>query len=440
MVWGSVTRARAALAIAGAVVAVTAAGCGSSDDSGSTTAGAKTPRLKELTIGQISPLTGALQTYGPAGAKAGELAVEQIKSAVGKAGADIDVQLVTADDQTTPEGAVSAARKLISSDGASCLSGPWASSAVIPTAQTVAVPQGVPLISPGSGAAEVTHLPDHDLVYRITPSDNLQAVAIRDLIARNVGDASGTVATGGLNDVANKGILDTFDRLWQANGGSVNGPSLYDEKETALDSLATKVTSGNPAAFFISPFPDTWPNLAAALLRTGRFSAKKLYIPNGLALIPKIPSNVPKASLVGATGVNIGSDEKSQAYGEFATLYRRSPKKPADITAFTPQNFDSVMLCFLAAVAAGSNDPGAIANKLRAVSSPPGTEYTWQQLPEAIKALQKGEDINFTGVTGPIDWDANGDPGRVFLDVFTYDAQGTYKVVDQIEVRSEASK
>jgi hypothetical protein len=42
-------------------------------------------------------------------------------------------------------------------------------------------------------------------------------------------------------------------------------------------------------------------------------------------------------------------------------------------------------------------------------TAPGGTEYSWQQLPEAVKALEAGEDINYMGASGPVDMDENGD-------------------------------
>ena len=67
-------------------------------------------------------------------------------------------------------------------------------------------------------------------------------------------------------------------------------------------------------------------------------------------------------------------------------------------------------LCYLAAVAAGSTDGKQMAAKLRDVTGPPGTKYSWQQLPQAIKALQAGKDIDYVGAAGDINLDESGDP------------------------------
>jgi len=44
------------------------------------------------------------------------------------------------------------------------------------------------------------------------------------------------------------------------------------------------------------------------------------------------------------------------------------------------------------------------------ITAPGGEEFTWKQLPGAIKALEDGRDIDYTGASGPIDMDVHGDP------------------------------
>ena len=67
------------------------------------------------------------------------------------------------------------------------------------------------------------------------------------------------------------------------------------------------------------------------------------------------------------------------------------------------------MMCALAAVAAHSADPAKIAKKLSATSNPPGFKLTWQNLRGIVGRLERGKEIDYEGVSGPINWDANGD-------------------------------
>ena len=94
-------------------------------------------------------------------------------------------------------------------------------------------------------------------------------------------------------------------------------------------------------------------------------------------------------------------------------------------------------LCVLAAVAAGSNEGPDIAEQIQAVASAPGDQYDFTQMAEAIEALQAGEDIDFQGVSRPLDLDENGDPTVGTYEVWSYDEKGAFSVEEQVEQESE---
>ena len=124
------------------------AACGGGDDN---SGGGGSGKI-DLTIGDSIPLTGDLSDYGPPGQKASDLAISVITKANQQAGVDNTVKVVHEDNETSPQAAVQAARKLVDSDNASCITGAWASSDTIPTAQSVSIPDGVLQISPASTA------------------------------------------------------------------------------------------------------------------------------------------------------------------------------------------------------------------------------------------------------------------------------------------------
>jgi hypothetical protein len=61
-----------------------------------------------------------------------------------------------------------------------------------------------------------------------------------------------------------------------------------------------------------------------------------------------------------------------------------------------------------------------MADKVREISAPPGDQYTWEDLPEAIKALQNGDDIDYQGASGAIDMNDAGDATAGVYDVYEY--------------------
>ncbi|HUG37499.1 MAG TPA: ABC transporter substrate-binding protein [Candidatus Limnocylindrales bacterium] len=79
-----------------------------------------------MCLGALNPLTGAGGSYGPSMRKAIEWVISEVNAAGGVAGRQ--VQLAAEDDQTNPEAAVRAARKLIDVDKVAAIMGTWASS------------------------------------------------------------------------------------------------------------------------------------------------------------------------------------------------------------------------------------------------------------------------------------------------------------------------
>jgi ABC-type branched-subunit amino acid transport system substrate-binding protein len=421
-------------AVAAAALVLGASACG--DDNGAVDGGAEQPAPEtsfELTIGDMVPLTGDLSVFGPAGRKAADLSVEQIEAAVAEVGSDIQVSVEHADTETASQAAVQAARQLISG-GATCLTGAWASANTIPVGTSVAARQRIPQISPASTSAEVTTLEDNGFVFRTAPSDILQGVALADTIEEELGGTDFTVSLAARNDAYGEGFINQFKEAWEERGGSTTGPVLFDPQQPSYSSEAGEIVSGNPDAYVIIDFPDTYQRMGAALVRTGDFDAEKLFTADGLAA-DEIPEGVPPRALEGAKGTRPGTPEEGTEVERFAELFEEAGG-PARGT-FDAQNFDAVMMCFLGAVAAGSSEPQDIQEQLQAVSGPPGDKFTFLQLADAIRALQEGQDIDFDGVTGPIDWDDNGDPTTATYEVWTYGDDGALEVMRQFEAQQQ---
>ena len=87
-----------------------------------------------IKLATLTPLTGAGGPYGPVMAKAAASVVEEVNKAGGVLGRRI--VLVSEDDQTNPEAAVRAARKLIDVDKVSAIMGTWASSGSRPNSRS----------------------------------------------------------------------------------------------------------------------------------------------------------------------------------------------------------------------------------------------------------------------------------------------------------------
>jgi ABC-type branched-subunit amino acid transport system substrate-binding protein len=417
---------------AGAVLALTLglAACGGDDDDDGGDGGGETSL--ELTIGDSVPLTGDLSPFGPPGQKAADMAIAQINSAIQEAGVDHTVSIVHEDNETSPQAAVQAARKLVESDGASCLAGAWASADSLPTAQSVTIPEGILQISPASTSTELTPLEDDGLLNRVPPADNLQGPVLAQTISEEVGGAQGkTLNIGARNDAYGEAFTDAVTAGWEELGGTVGESVLYDPEQPSYNSEAQQIVGGNPDAIAIIDFPETFEKVGPALQRTGNWDQNITYITDGLASGDLVEAVDPL--MEGIRGTAPGTPEAGASSQAFDQLYTQSEPRNVDRNTFDAQNFDAVILCYLAAVAAGSTDGQEMADGLRDITNAPGTKFTWQQLPDAIRALQNGDDIDFVGAAGEIDLDENGDPTKGVYDVYRIE-NADFSPIRQVDV------
>ena len=388
-----------------------------------------------LVIGDLLPRTGELSPFGAPGAKAAELAIDEARDALERDKVEgVTVGLRHADTKTDPATAQAAARRLVDR-GSTCLAGAWASAATIPVAQSVTSGRQVPLISPASTSAQITTLEDDGFVFRTAPSNALQGEALADVVEEELGGVDKPIVVAGRNDAYGQGLAQTFRRAWEAKGGRLtSSPILYDPRQPDLREEAERIVAGEPEAFVIVDFPETYAKIGGELLRTGRFDARDLFVTDGLA-DEGVGVTVPDRALQGARGTRPGTLEEGEPARAFDRLYTRSDKSPAERQTFDAQNFDATMLCFLAAVAAGSNEGAAIQSKLRDVSAPPGRPVTFEDLPEAVRLLRRGEDIDYQGASGPIDFDAQGDPTVGTYEVFRYGRGGRFEIERQVQAK-----
>jgi branched-chain amino acid transport system substrate-binding protein len=397
---------------------------------GAATANARQSAGYTLRIGDVVPFTGVSAVFGPAYAKSAGLAVQQAKTALRRAGVtDVKIQIEHADDATTPEGGVNAARKLIA-NGADCMLGALTSASSIAIAQAATVPARVPQIGPNNSSPALTDLKDNGYYFRVMPSDTLQAPVLARAILQEMGKGQ-LISLAGRNDAFGTGLLPRLKTNLEKLGLKVQGPLLYDPTAASYNSEAGDIVRNNPDAYVILDFPGNYAKIGSALLRTGRFNGHKLFVAGGWPAT--IPSFIPAASLEGARGTSAGSPLGTRAANAFDRLYKRTPGTK-DRQTLELNNFDGAMLCILASVAAKSGKGSDIVKQIARVASPPGRTYTYLGLAQAIRDLRAGKDINYEGVGGSTDLDANGDLKTAIYNVFTY-KDGNQVVLRQIKIR-----
>ena len=131
-------------------------------------------------IGSLTPITGAGSPYGPGMQQAIRLAVDEVNAAGGAGGRKLE--LFTEDDQTKPDAAVLAAKKLIEVNKVQAVLGTWASGvtlAVMPLTDAAGIIQ-----MNVSGAPAISTLDTKDLVWRFQATNDRFGAAFAEICTK----------------------------------------------------------------------------------------------------------------------------------------------------------------------------------------------------------------------------------------------------------------
>ena len=410
-------RRRARFLVAGGTATVVAVSAGVALGAGTAQPAAATLSLK---IGDVAPLTGSLAVFGPSWIKAAKIAASQANAAAAAAGLHFTVSVNSADEGDSPQTAVSATRQLVG-EGDSCILGGTSSSDSIAMAQGVTIPGHVVQISPAASSVLYGDLHSKGgYTFRTLPSDALGTQVLAAYMAQKLGGASGKLVSVAARDDSYGGpAAHAFVAAWTKLGGKVEGPVLYDPNAASYDSEAAQIVKGKPAAFVIFDFPTTYAKVGAALLRTGKFNASKLYTTSGLPSAIQ-GSGIPVAALQGAYVVSPGLPPTGPVLSAFNSTFTSSKLAPSAQQPYSPNNYDAAMLCILSSVAAHSSSGSAMAAKMSDVVSAKGKKYSFQQLTQMFKALGAGKPVDYVGVSGSTQLDSSGDPTGTVAAVTRY--------------------
>ena len=185
-----------------------------------------------------------------------------------------------------PQCAVQAPRKLATSDGASCIAGPWALGGHDPDRRVGGDSRGDPADltvvdqrrdhrsrrrRPGQPDVAAGHVPGPDAVAR-TWSRRSSMVPR----ARRSTSALVTMPTGpGLPE-------HVHETPGKRPGAPIGEEVIYDIELPNYDSEAEQIVCGNPDGIVIIDFPETYAKVGPALVRTGSFDPAKTFVTDGL--------------------------------------------------------------------------------------------------------------------------------------------------------------
>lgn len=387
------------LLTAGALVAAALSGCGASGSSSAeSTAAASSETTASaadgdtLSFGVIAPLTGPHALYGEAAKNGVNLALEEINEAGGVKVGDKSYSLnaaVICDDKSDSTEAISAYNNCASYDILGII-GTYASSCTKAFA-TQAQSDGLIVITPQSTNASICKIGDY--IFRACFSDDAQGPAMAEFIKDKLGAKKAAIIYGSNEDYCT-GLYESISKYFDENGVDY---VVYECNSTDTDFSAqvSKVVAEGCDAIAYPNYLDTAPML------------------------------VQQARAAGFTGGIVGGDgwdgaDTSGLEADFENTYYLNhldfgdtDEKIQNFVKTYIDEFGSESLCAAAALyydsvymlkqaieESGSTDPAVIKDALAA--------------------------IDFTGVTGHVKFDENGDPIKAFTIETFKDGKVTY--------------
>ena len=383
--------------------ALLAAACGGDDDAGdvsATPAAETTPTQSsedqpataprgdgpELVIGVVLPETGSLgYLYPPMGAGV-ELATEDVLAAGGS------IRVLTGDTATDPDVAPEVVNRLLG-EGAHVILGAAASGISQSFIQTLSDAR-VPQCGPSNTSASFSTQANADFYFRTAPSVVAEAPLLANLMA-----------TSGATQVA---VIVRSDDY---------GASLADQVDKRLADLGVAVE--------LLPYSQDAPNygdVVSAAVATGADTFLLISFVEGVQIIRGLLEvGVPPSAIFGGAGlfnptlserVDSSAPERLDGFkvispfgtDEFNQRIMGRHGRPE--VAFGANTYDCLVVLALASAAAGSVDGPAIMAEVLEVTRGGTKCYDYG---ECAGLLAAGEDIDYDGVSGPIDLDSVGD-------------------------------
>lgn len=345
-----------------------------------------------LRLGVLIPLTGAGGFDGPRMLKAMQAVADEVNEAGGVLGRQI--QLVVEDDETNPDAAVRAARKLIDVERVPVIMGTWASA--VTTAVAPLCWESHTFLTTVSGADSITQLPHQGYLIRTQPNNKLQATKHAEFIL--------SLATKRVFLLSVQAPFDEPTRVYlnsmlKAHGAELTGALVYEANKPSYRTEIDQALKTKPEMIYLNGYAPDVAVLLRDLYRAGFDGGR---FTQSYALTAKSLDSLPQEITQGCYTAAPSADINSPA---FKLAQQRLGEAEPDL--YETQATDWISLVVLAIAHAKEATGTAIRDNVRKISQGDGMKV--YSAVDGLKQLAAGHGINYDGASGPCDFSDIGD-------------------------------
>lgn len=372
---------------------------------------ASAPSGAPIRIGLLAPLTGSGGAYGKEEETAAKAAAAHINAHGGVLGRPLEI--VVADDETTPTAGVSAARKLIDVDGVVAITGVW-SSAVALAVRPVALEKSVALLPVGS-ADELTEGDNKGLVWRFQTNGKNWGQAFANVAYK---DGARTASILVLQTPFTLSTVKPFADRFTQQGGKVLDTLYFNPNQPSYRAEVEKIFSKKPDAVFLPSYIPEFSAIVREIYRSG-YESKLYTFSHAADSGGKFVQNVGKAAAEGVNHVQATPVGNNASY----QLYLKQTQQPeGTIVAFGANVFDEINVLALAIEKAKSAKAADFSQEIANVVNTKGPDV--HDPVQGLQLIRAGKPFRYSGATADFRFAPNGD--QVDLDY------GHYRVLNGV--------
>ncbi len=357
-------------------------------------------------IGVLMGFTGPIESLTVGIAQGARIALQEVNASGAFIGGKT-LEVVAADTTCVDAAAATAsAERLINSDGVVAIVGALCSGSTIASANNVAIPNGVVMISPASTSPALTGLKDKGLIFRTAPSDARQG----QILAKVLGEKGiKNVALSYTNNDYGKGFADAFTGSFTGMGGKVALSAGHEDGKADYSAEVAALSATGAKHLVVLGYLDQGgKGIIQESIKSGAFSS----FSGGDGMIGQSIIDALGDGINGMIGTRPGGEgDGAKAFAMIAKANKLALDGP-----FQGEAYDAAAIIALAMQAAGSTDRAAVKSKVMAVANAPGEKIWPGQLAKALKIIAGGGDVNYEGAS-LVEFNEAGDPPGAYLEL-----------------------
>ena len=346
-----------------------------------------TSHAKTVNVGIILGFTGPIESLTPDMAAGAELAFSEASDS-GKLLNGSTINVIRADSTCIDSAAASSAAEGLVSQGVTAIMGADCSGVTGAILSNVAVPNGVPMISPSATSPGLTTAEDNGLFFRTAPSDARGGEVLADITADR---GITSVAITYVNTDYGVGLADVYEAAAEARGIEVTAKTAHEGDKADYSAEVGVLSAAGGDALAVIGYLDQGGNqIIQGSLDSGAFDT--FVLSDGMigdSLTDTFGSDLDGSfgSMPGSLGAGA---QKFKAYAE---------ANGVNPSVYVGESYDAAALIVLAMALGGSDDSATVAANIMSIANGPGTKIYAGELAKGLELASAGFAVDYDGAT-----------------------------------------